>query len=310
MAGLTPVPVGPAPAGLPEPIARLDRTAVMGIINVTADSFSDGGRYLDPAAARARAQELVAAGADLIDVGGESTRPGAQRIPAQEEQRRVLPIISAVRALGVAVSVDTMRAATARAAVAAGASVVNDVSGGLADPGMLAAAAELEVPYVIMHWRGHSDRMDEASQYRDVVGEVADHLARRVEAALAAGVRADRIVVDPGLGFAKQTDHNWQLLRDLDRAVPRGYPVLLGASRKRFLGATLADPDGRPRPVDQRDAATAALSALAAAAGAWCVRVHDVRASSDAVRLAAAWRAGSSRQPGPSRPSPDQEARG
>jgi len=263
----------------------------MGILNVTADSFSDGGQHLDLAAALGRVEELVSQGADIIDVGGESTRPGAARVPGDEERRRVLPAVKAAASLGIAVSVDTMRASTAVAAVEAGAALVNDVSGGLADPAMSASVAGLGVPYVIMHWRGHSDRMDARSSYADVVAEVAAHLRNRVEAAVDAGIDAERIIVDPGLGFAKETDHNWELLHSLDRAVPPGLPVLLGASRKRFLGATLSDA-GEPRAVDQRDIATAALSALAAAAGVWCVRVHDVAGSRDAIAMAEAWRMG------------------
>ncbi len=278
-----------APAGLPEGLRHLRRAAVMGVLNVTPDSFSDGGRYRDAPEAVAHARRMVADGADLIDIGGESTRPGARRVSADEEQARVLPIVAAVAELGVPISIDTMRADTARAAVAAGAVLINDVSGGCADPRMLTTVATLGVPVVLMHWRGHSDTMAERAQYRDVAAEVAEALAERVAAARAAGVAADRIVVDPGLGFAKQAEHNWALLGQLDRAVPAGLPVLIGASRKRFLGALLADADGQPRPADGRDAASAAIAALSAAHGAWCVRVHDVAGSADAVRVAAAW---------------------
>lgn len=279
-----------APAGLPEGLANLGRTAVMGVLNVTPDSFSDGGRYRDAQDAVEHAERLVVQGADLIDVGGESTRPGAQRVAAAEEEDRVLPVVAALAARGIPVSIDTMRASTARAAVERGAVLVNDVSGGCADPDMLPSVAQLHVPVVLMHWRGHSDTMAQRAEYRDVVGEVAAALAERVEAATAAGVAADMIAVDPGLGFAKEVEHNWALLASLAELSPAGLPMLVGASRKRFLGALLADADA-PRPADQRDAATAAISTLAAAAGAWCVRVHDVAASADAVRVAAAWRA-------------------
>ncbi len=290
MAGLAFAPMTGPPGGLPEPLAALRRTAVMGILNATPDSFSDGGRFLNVAAARAHAEAMAAAGADLIDVGGESTRPGARRVDREEEAARVLPVVAAVRGLGVPISIDTMHAATARAAVAAGAVMVNDVSGGAADPAMLATVADLGVPYVAMHWRGHSDRMRDLARYDDVVADVRRELAERIRAARVAGIAPDRLVVDPGLGFAKDGPDNWRLLAELDRLAPSGLPILVGASRKRFLGALLADEDGAPRPVGRREAASASLSALAAAAGAWCVRVHDVAASADAVRVAAAWR--------------------
>jgi dihydropteroate synthase len=293
-------PAAPAPVGLPAALRALRRTAVMGVLNVTPDSFSDGGRFHDVAAAVARAEQMIAEGADLIDIGGESTRPGAQRVSPAEEAERVLPVVAAVAALGVPVSIDTMRAATARAAVASGAVLVNDVSGGCADPDMLDTVAALAVPVVLMHWRGHSDSMAERTDYADVVTEVAQALRDRVAAAVAAGVARERIAVDPGLGFAKEAGHNWSLLAHLDRAVPAGLPVLVGASRKRFLGALLADAAGEPRPTDRRDAASAAVSALAAIHGVWCIRVHDVAASADAVRVAAAWQAaaGSPEAPG------------
>jgi dihydropteroate synthase len=267
----------------------------MGVLNVTPDSFSDGGRYLDADRAIAHGLALRDAGADLVDVGGESTRPGATPVPADEEIGRVLPVVSALTEAGVVVSIDTMRAECAAVAVRAGASVVNDVSGGLADPGMYATVAELGIPYVAMHWRGPSATMSSLAQYDDVVVDVAGELAARVAAALAAGVGRDRIVIDPGLGFAKDADHNWALLRTLGTLMDLGLPVLVGASRKRFLGSLLADDAGVPRPLDDRDAATDAISALAAAAGVWAVRVHDVRGSRDAVRVAAAWARGSER---------------
>lgn len=272
-------------AGLPAP----GRCVVMGILNVTPDSFSDGGHWLDPSRAVAHGVAMREAGADLVDVGGESTRPGAPRIDAETELARVLPVVRELAAAGVPVSIDTTRAAVAEAAVAAGAAVVNDVSGGLADPAMAKAVAAAQVPWILMHWRGHSDRMNELAVYSDVVAEVRDELTARVDAAVAAGVDPGRLVIDPGLGFAKNAEHNWALLRRLDVLVGLGFPVLVGASRKRFLGSLLADEHGEPRPTSGRDVATAAVSALAAHRGAWGVRVHDVVGSLDAVRVAAAW---------------------
>jgi dihydropteroate synthase len=263
----------------------------MGVLNVTPDSFSDGGLFLDASSAIAHGRAMVAAGADLVDVGGESTRPGAERITPEEEVARILPVVRALAADGIAVSIDTMRAGTAAAAVEAGACVVNDVSGGLAEPEILGVVAALRVPYVAMHWRGHSTHMNDLAVYSDVVGEVLAELGARASEAVAAGIDPEMIVLDPGLGFAKEADHNWALLRDLDRLVALGHPVLVGASRKRFLGSLLAV-DGEVRPLGGRDGATDAISALAAAAGAWCVRVHDVRGSRDAVQVAAAWARG------------------
>jgi dihydropteroate synthase len=282
---------GRHPAGLPAALAALDRCLVMGVLNVTPDSFSDGGRWLDPDVAIRHGLDLAAQGADLVDVGGESTRPGATRISAETELARVLPVVEALAGEGVVVSIDTMRAEVARAAVAAGASVVNDVSGGLSEPAILTAVAELGVPFVAMHWRGYGDRMHENAVYADVVSEVRDELADRVAAAVAAGVDRASVVIDPGLGFAKDAGHNWTLLRDLDRLLQLGHPVLVGASRKRFLGALLAV-DGEARPMPERDRATDAVSALAALAGVWCVRVHDVGGSRDAVEVARAWAGG------------------
>ena len=282
------------PAGLPEPVASLDRPVVFGVLNVTPDSFSDGGQHFGTEQAIAHGRWLHEQGADIVDVGGESTRPGASRVDGREEAARVIPVIEGLRALGVLTSIDTMRAEVARGAVAAGACLVNDVSGGLADPQMAATVAELGVPYVIMHWRGHSDRMSELAQYADVVGEVVEELGQRVAAARSAGVPAAAIIVDPGLGFAKEAEHNWALLRALPEIAALGYPVLIGASRKRFLGSLLAGPDGSPRPVEGRDMATDAVSALAATFGAWAVRVHDVAGSIDAVRVGQAWAHGRS----------------
>jgi dihydropteroate synthase len=265
----------------------LGRTLVMGVVNVTPDSFSEAGRHFDPDAAILHGRALVASGADVIDVGGESTRPGATRVTADEEQRRVLPVISALSEDGIFVSVDTMRCDTAREALAAGARMVNDVSGGLADPALPSLVAEARVPYVVMHWRGHSADMQTKAHYTDVVSEVCDELTTRVDAVVAAGVDPSALVLDPGLGFAKTGEHNWKLLANLDRLVALGPPLLVGASRKSFLGSLLADDDG-PRPVDERDDATAAITALAAVAGAWGVRVHEVASSADAVRVVAA----------------------
>ncbi|MEN2510631.1 dihydropteroate synthase [Gordonia polyisoprenivorans] len=273
----------------------------MGIINVTADSFSDGGRYLDLDAALAHGQQLLDDGADLIDVGGESTRPGAVRVDPEIETARVAPVISALTDLGATVSVDTMRASVAAAAIEAGARIVNDVSGGRADADMARVMADAGLPWILMHWRPAGDdsdagrrfthRVDDVGGYHDVVAEVSRELLGQVDAAVSAGVDPDRIILDPGLGFAKTADHNWALLHALPTFVGLGFPILVGASRKRFLGTLLAA-GGADRPPAGRDVATAAVSTLAAAGGAWGVRVHDVAASRDAVLVAAAWRAG------------------
>ncbi len=275
----------PVPAGLPARLSDLGRCLVMGVLNVTPDSFSDGGRYLDPSLAVARGLALRDAGADIVDVGGESTRPGAQRIPVEAELRRVLPVVRALVADAVPVSIDTMRAEVAEAAVGAGAVLVNDVSGGQADPQMLPLVAGLRRPYVIMHWRGPSAVMAALTDYDDVVRDVRIELDRRLSAAAVAGVDPAYVVLDPGLGFAKESGHNWSLLAHLDALSALGRPLLVGASRKRFIGELLGE-----ESTDARDAATAATSALAAGAGAWCVRVHEPAASLDAVLVAAAWR--------------------
>lgn len=276
-----------AVAGLPDP----GRCLVMGVVNVTPDSFSDGGSWFDPEAAIRHGLELVTEGADLVDVGGESTRPGAQRVSLGEELRRVVPVVEALVAEGVHVSVDTMRAEVAEAAVLVGAGLVNDVSGGLADPEMPQIVAKTGVPYVVMHWRGYGHDMQSRAVYDDVVREVVDELRRRVDAVAEAGVDLSKIVLDPGLGFAKRPEHNWALLAHFDALRALGFPVLIGASRKRFLGRLLAAPDGTPRPFTGCDDATLAVTSLAAASGAWCVRVHDVQPNADAVRIAAAIRA-------------------
>lgn len=307
----SPAPEGRAAVPTPEPLpehlrrAAATRALVMGVVNVTPDSFSDGGRWFEPHAAVAHGLRLVQEGADVLDVGGESTRPGAVRVPVDEERRRVLPVVTELVRAGAVVSVDTTRAEVAAAAVEAGAALVNDVSGGLADPAMAEVVAATGVVYVAMHWRGHADVMDALATYDDVVLEVRDELARRLEDLLAAGVRPEQVVLDPGLGFAKPGSDNWPLLAHLDVLLALGRPVLVGASRKRFLGHLLAGADDVPVPPEQRDAATAAVSALAAAAGAWCVRVHDVPATVDAVRVASAWtaagRAGSAGRGGDAR---------
>ncbi|MGW2522152.1 dihydropteroate synthase [Streptomyces sp. NPDC001617] len=270
--------------GLPE----WDRCAVMGVVNVTPDSFSDGGRFFDTTAAVKHGLELVAEGADLVDVGGESTRPGATRVDEAEELKRVIPVVRGLASEGVTVSVDTMRASVAAQSLAAGAALVNDVSGGLADPAMIPAVAETGAPFVVMHWRGFLEGGNVKGVYDDVVAEVVDELHARVEAVLAGGIAPDRIVVDPGLGFSKDAEHDLVLLAHLDRLLTLGHPLLVAASRKRFLGSVLAGPEGAPPPARERDAATAAVSALAAHAGAWAVRVHEVRATRDAVRVARA----------------------
>lgn len=277
------------------PRGRDDTTLIMGVVNVTADSFSDGGRYLDPQAAVARARELVADGAAIVDVGGESTRPGAHRVPADVERDRVVPVIAALAAEGIAVSVDTMRASVAAAALEAGAAIVNDVSGGRADRDMTGVVADSNAPWILMHWRpahgapgpAWADIRHEITDYDDVVTQVRDELLHQADAAIAAGIAPERIVLDPGLGFAKNAAHNWALLHGLDVLQDTGFRVLVGASRKRFLGELLGgrEPAGR-------EVATAAVSALAARAGVWGVRVHDVRSTADAIAVSNAWRKG------------------
>ena len=272
------------PLGLPE----WDRCAVMGVVNVTPDSFSDGGQWFDPEVAVKHGLDLVAQGADLVDVGGESTRPGAARVDEAEELRRVIPVVRELAAAGVLVSVDTMRASVAERAVAAGARLVNDVSGGLADPGMIPVVAAAGVPFVVMHWRGQSIDMNNRAVYADVLAEVLAELRTGLDRAVAGGVAPERIVLDPGLGFAKNADHDLTLVAHLAELRALGRPLLVAASRKRFLGRVLASPAGSPPPARERDAATAAVSAIAAREGAWAVRVHEVHASADAVRVARA----------------------
>ncbi|MEU3134782.1 dihydropteroate synthase [Streptomyces sp. NPDC006854] len=260
----------------------------MGVVNVTPDSFSDGGRWFDTTAAVKHGLNLVSEGADLVDVGGESTRPGASRVDEAEELRRVIPVVRGLASEGVTVSVDTMRARVAEQAVAAGAALVNDVSGGLADPGMIPAVAAAGVPFVVMHWRGFSESMSSRAVYEDVLAEVLDELRQRMDAVIAGGVAPERVVIDPGLGFAKDADHDLRLVAHLAELHTLGRPLLVAASRKRFLGRVLAGEGSSPPPARERDAATAAVSALSAQAGAWAVRVHEVRATADAVRVARA----------------------
>ncbi|HEY5820933.1 MAG TPA: dihydropteroate synthase [Propionibacteriaceae bacterium] len=257
----------------------------MGVVNVTPDSFSDGGEWFDGGAAVRHGLDLLAEGADIVDVGGESTRPGAVRPDPAEELRRVLPVISALRAAGAVVSIDTMRSEVAARALDAGAQLVNDVSGGRADPAILDLVAERGVAYVCMHWRGHSEDMQSRAVYADVVADVLRELAQQVEAATRAGVARDQLVIDPGFGFAKTGDHNWQLLNRLGELDALGLPQLIGVSRKAFLGSLLAGSNGVPRPARDRDDATTALTTVLALRRVWGVRVHSVRASRDAVAV-------------------------
>lgn len=261
---------------------------IMGIVNVTPDSFSDGGRYLDHEAAIAHGLRLRADGADILDIGGESTRPGADRVDPSVEADRVVPVIRALVAAGAPVSIDTMNASTALAAVDAGARIVNDVSGGLADPDMLPAVASTGADVVLGHWRGPSADMYAHAEYGDVTRDVMAELLARVEAAGSAGIPPARLLIDPGIGFGKKGTQNWELLRGLPQLAGRGTRVLVGASRKRFL----ADALGADASDERRDAATAVTSVLAARAGAWGVRVHDVAATLDALRVASLWDGG------------------
>jgi dihydropteroate synthase len=273
---MTPVRV----RGLPQP----GRTVIIGVVNVTPDSFSDGGRWFDHDDAVRHGTQLLADGADIVDVGGESTRPGAGRTSVAEETRRVLPVVEALVAAGAVVSVDTMRPAIAREAVAAGAALVNDVSGGQADAEMIPTVAELGVPYVCMHWRGHSGDMQSKAVYGDVVAEVVAELRAQADQCRAGGIAADQLILDPGIGFAKTGEHNWQLLRRIDELGALDLPLLFGASRKTFLGRLLGSA-GQPRPADERDDASLALTTLLAARGIWGVRVHTVRPHRDAVAV-------------------------
>lgn len=286
------------PASSVAELTLAKRTLVMGIVNVTKDSFSDGGRWLDVDAATNHARDLVEQGADMIDVGGESTRPGAVRVEAQEEVDRVVPVIQALHAQGIRTSVDTMRASVAAAAVAAGVDMINDVSGGLADPEMYAVMADAGVPVCLMHWRtlqegAFGSAAGTADHGGDVVRDVHETLARLSANALDAGVKRENIVLDPGLGFAKSPQDNWALLRALPEFLAGEFPIVVGASRKRFLAAIRADRGEEASPL-LADSATAAVTAISAHMGAWGVRVHEVGVSRDAVDVAAAWNAGKS----------------
>lgn len=269
------------------------RPKLMGVLNVTPDSFSDGGEFLDPASALEQVSLMVGQGAQIIDVGGESTRPGAQRISLQDEQDRVLPVIEKIKAeFDVLVSIDTMNSKTARRAVQAGADIVNDISGGLADPQMFASIQDLQCQYILGHWRGHSDQMDSLASYSDVAREVVAELAEQVSMAVASGISRDRIVVDPGLGFAKDIHHNWDLVNRLDELEALGLPVLVGASRKRFLAHALNAIDPASVSMPRRDVATAVLTALLLQRKLWGVRVHEIQGTKDAIAVVAALKAG------------------
>jgi dihydropteroate synthase len=284
------------PVGLGDRLDALERTAVMGIVNVTPDSFSDGGLAAETDDAIAHGLDLAAQGADIVDVGGESTRPGAGRVDAATEAARAIPVVEALAQAGLCVSIDTTRSAVAVAAVEAGARLVNDVSGGLGDRQMLPAVAAAGVPYVCGHWRGEAATMDSLACYDDVGQEVAAELQTRCAALTAAGISTSRIILDPCLGFAKTAQQDWDLLGDLDRLADLGFPILLGASRKRFVGMAVAR--GRPDtgPLD-REAATVAVSAIASARGVWAVRVHSARANLDAVNVGVSWRAAPRNRP-------------
>lgn len=272
------------PSGLPENLRNLDRTLVMGVLNVTPDSFSDGGRFNNPKIATNHALQMIADGADIIDIGGESTRPGSDRISVQEELDRVIPVISALANSGAVISIDTMRVEVAKAAVAAGACMINDVSGGKSDPEMLSYVATLNTPFILMHWRGPSNIMNTLTDYDDVVFDVTAEISKQVDVAVAAGISRERIAIDPGIGFAKTVDQNWPILKHLDVLEALGLPILMGASRKKFLGELLAK-DGVARDSDERESATTAISTLMAVRGLWAVRVHDVKPSSDAIAV-------------------------
>jgi dihydropteroate synthase len=249
---------------------------IMGILNVTPDSFADGGRHNSLAAAVTRGFEMLAEGVDIVDIGGESTRPGADRVSEPEELARVIPVIEVLAKFGAVISIDTMRASTARAAIQAGAQIINDVSGGLADPDMLATAAELNVPYIAMRWRGQSKDMNSKAIYNNVVEDVKKELEERVSAALKAGISKDNLIIDPGIGFAKEADHNWEIIDNIDVFTALGYRVLVGASRKRFLGGDTPD---------AREAATIALTKRLSTTGIWAVRVHSVKPHKEVVSV-------------------------
>lgn len=272
------------PSGLPKKLSELNRTLVMGVLNVTPDSFSDGGKFSTAKTAISHGLQMAKDGADIVDIGGESTRPGAQRISVQEELDRVIPVVEALTKENIFVSVDTMRSQVAKVAIDAGACIINDVSGGKADPEMFKVLSATPIPYIMMHWRGHSTEMMTLTNYDDVVSDVCDELQAQVNLAVSAGIELSRIVLDPGIGFAKTPEQNWPILGQLDELQNLGLPILMGASRKKFLGELLSE-NGQSRDIDGREAATTAISALMAAWSIWAVRVHDVRASSDAVKV-------------------------
>jgi len=272
------------PHGLPAQLAQLTRTLVIGVVNVTPDSFSDGGKFDTTVSAINHGLKLARDGADIVDVGGESTRPGAQRVTLEQELERVIPVVSELVAKSVVVSVDTMRAEVARQAVAAGAHIINDVSSGQSDPEMFSVISETQIPYIMMHWRGHSASMNDQANYVDVVQEVKGELAAQLAKAIGAGISQQRIVLDPGLGFAKTPEQNWPILKHIQDFADLGCPLLVGASRKRFLGDLLATGD-KPRAVTDREAATTAVTTLLAGQGVWAVRVHDVVAARDAISV-------------------------
>ena len=253
----------------------------MGILNVTPDSFADGGRHFTFQQAIDRAKVMINEGVDIIDIGGESTRPGAERISEEEERNRVIPVITELAPLGVTLSIDTTRASVARAAIAAGAQIVNDVSGGLADKDMSRViASSPQIQYVVMHWRGESSKMQELAHYEDVVSEVKDELDERTQTLMSEGVQAEQIIIDPGLGFAKLPIHNWEILRNIGRLQLLGFPILIGASRKRFLGDLIG-----AGATDDREAATLAITTAMAEIGVWGVRTHGVKAHRDAIAV-------------------------
>jgi dihydropteroate synthase len=272
------------PHGLPAQLAQLTRTLVIGVVNVTPDSFSDGGKFDTTVSAINHGLKLARDGADIVDVGGESTRPGAQRVTLEQELERVIPVVSELVAKSVVVSVDTMRAEVARQAVAAGAHIINDVSSGQSDPEMFSVISEAQIPYIMMHWRGHSASMNDQANYIDLVQEVKGELAAQLAKAIGAGISQQRIVLDPGLGFAKTPEQNWPILKHIQDFAALGCPLLVGASRKRFLGDLLATGD-EPRAVTDREAATTAVTTLLAGQGVWAVRVHDVVAARDAISV-------------------------
>ena len=273
------------PQGLPSHLSSLDRTLVMGVLNVTPDSFSDGGLFATTSSAIEHGIAMAESGADIVDIGGESTRPGAARISTQEELDRVIPVIEALAAKNISTSIDTMRAEVAKAAVQAGAFIVNDVSGGKADDDMFTTVAALKVPYIAMHWRGHSTVMTQLTDYENVVTDVRDEIETQVEAAVRSGIAREYLVVDPGIGFAKTTDQNWPLLANLQELEELRLPLLIGVSRKKFIGELLADANGEPRDLSGRESATTAITALVASRPVWAVRVHDVQSSRDAIEV-------------------------